>query len=407
MHREAIKTKLQEEKNNLRKSIKIAEAARAAKLRESSRKTKIQAGDPDFHLNGKVVEVDCETEKHVRFEDGTSSQAKVVVKPFGKLAGKPGVEEAIRHETEEKSRLLRMRQTARMRGIAAIKRAQMMRRQETLTQSYFQDSSSSLSENGPSGQDEFDQVIPTKETEESSEDSSLHANVIRLDPCDAEPDDRVDHSRVEMTTKGFVLGEAQAVSKPRASRESRNTKPKADDDFIAKVLHGFEMEAVENNLGVSLQVEEVSTLNSPSTLSPSTTTSTSTSTASSLCSSSIQALITEMRQQTKPANQSHHLRDYIEQLLNMKREEIDNLSITETSSSNFSSSALASSTPTSILTSTSGSSSSGKSSLPKSVRFVDDTLDASFIPSAKQKVKNWHFSHMKWPFLSRECKAHF
>ena len=102
----------------------------------------------------------------------------------------------------------------------------------------------------------------------STDSSSLHANIIRLDPGR----DFVVHGRQtpiliqndERVDKGLVIGEAtplQSKFVPVPTGGANLAKQKQDDDFIAKVLDGFEMPP-EDNVAISVHVEEVSTLQS-------------------------------------------------------------------------------------------------------------------------------------------------
>ena len=133
------------------------------------------------------------------------------------------------------------------------------------------------------------------------------------------------------------------VPQPTTQDTSIEKKQKRDDDFIAKVLEGFEMPS-EDQIGISVHVEEVSTFQSSISTStssqrlspPQTSTSSVDITQERFLSQSwkqrdVQGLISTMKQ-TKSKNEQ--LRHYIEKLLSMKREEIANLSVsTETSQS--------------------------------------------------------------------------
>ena len=133
------------------------------------------------------------------------------------------------------------------------------------------------------------------------------------------------------------------VPQPTTQDTSIEKKQKRDDDFIAKVLEGFEMPS-EDQIGISVHVEEVSTFQSSISTSttsqrlspPQTSTSSVDITQERFLSQSwkqrdVQGLISTMKQ-TKSKNEQ--LRQYIEKLLSMKREEIANLSVsTETSQS--------------------------------------------------------------------------
>ena len=133
------------------------------------------------------------------------------------------------------------------------------------------------------------------------------------------------------------------VPQPTTQDTSIEKKQKRDDDFIAKVLEGFEMPS-DDQVGISVHVEEVSTFQSSISTSttsqrlspPQTSTSSVDITQERFLSQSwkqrdVQGLISTMKQ-TKSKNEQ--LRQYIEKLLSMKREEIANLSVsTETSRS--------------------------------------------------------------------------
>ena len=112
-------------------------------------------------------------------------------------------------------------------------------------------------------------AVTPSSRDSSTDSSSLHANIIRLDPGR----DFVVHGRQtpvliqndERVDKGFVIGEAtplQSKFMPVAiTGETNLAKQKQDDDFISKVLDGFEMPS-EDNVAISVHVEEVSTLQS-------------------------------------------------------------------------------------------------------------------------------------------------
>ena len=127
---------------NLRKSVKLAEDARAAKLR-----AKIQKSSNDgteFTATGRVVEVDIredqnDSKKHVRFVDQEPSKNYTVRSIDTKeIKGhKPGVEEAIREEMDRRRHSAELRRVAGIRGASALKRAQMVR--QKITASFFDD----------------------------------------------------------------------------------------------------------------------------------------------------------------------------------------------------------------------------------------------------------------------------
>ena len=112
-------------------------------------------------------------------------------------------------------------------------------------------------------------AVTSSSTDSSTDSSSFHANIIRLDPGR----DFVVHGRQtpvliqndERVDKGLVIGEAtplQSKFMPVAiTGETNLAKQKQDDDFISKVLDGFEMPS-EDNVAISVHVEEVSTLQS-------------------------------------------------------------------------------------------------------------------------------------------------
>ena len=401
-----IDKQMKEEKLNLRQTIKLAEDARAAEIRaKKSHKASLPLG--------KVIEVDledgAENKKQVRFADSGVDRnytVRSIVKP---VEDRIGVEAAIREEMDHRKRSVEQRNVIRQRNIAASKRAQMQR--QRITASYFEDIDTVTPVNPArllptdtsrtKAIDDVDRVQPkasvvTEVGHDSSDTStaSLHASVMRLDP---------QRQPVKLSLEGVVIGEATRGSKPQTSAAPASSEPsktKHDDDFIAKVLQGFEM--LQDPLDVNVMVEEVSTLQSSST-TEATAVSSSRSIGSSLSSAditqerflsaawkneNIRSLIDLMR--TKKEDKQTWLRGYIEKLLQMKREEIADLSLTDTTVSTFSratslnlGSGFVSSTPASILTTTSGSSSGGGSSegskMNKSVRFRDDQVDGSFL----------------------------
>ena len=134
------------------------------------------------------------------------------------------------------------------------------------------------------------------------------------------------------------------VPQPTTQDTSIEKKQKRDDDFIAKVLEGFEMPS-DDQVGISVHVEEVSTFQSSTSTStisqrlspPQTSTSSVDITQERFLSQSwkqrdVQGLISTMKQ-TKSKNEQ--LRQYIEKLLSMKREEIANLSVSTEASQSF------------------------------------------------------------------------
>ena len=192
----------------------------------------------------------------------------------------------------------------------------------------------------------------------------------------------------------------------------------ADRNFVARVL-GVQPETLaQEKVRIRVNVEEVSTFEededeaTTTTVRRITTAATASSTNSSSSSDitrerfltqplravhpagrqerrveepdfrSVRSLIGEMRDGDH--ERSIALRGYIEQLLEMRREEIDDLSVTTpslpertTSSGSPSSQSFVASTPASILSHSGGKSSSSSSGGSKTVRFIDD-VDGSF-----------------------------
>lgn len=390
-HQNTIKTKLEQEKSNLKKSVKMVEDARAAKVR-----SKHKIADPSsFIAPGHVIEVDISPSTHrykqVRFEDQENVS---LVRPIKIQDCRPGIEDAIREENEKKVQHLEQRKMARMRGLAALKRAKMTR--QALTESFFDDPVNDVS---TPVEPTIDVIDGGNESSKESSDSSssLHANVIRLDPRE---EDLIDHATVphhhlssEKSNHQFVLGNAQAMM----TKTSTTLQSKGNDDFVAKVLGGFQPLLNVDDVAVELRVEEVSTLQSSSSSSSHNSQQRLESTSSMdlseerflkmPASTDIHSLINVMRED-KTRSSNGQLRSYIEKLLSLKREEIANLSVTDSSidlttssslgSSGHTGSGFVSSTPASILS----SDSSSKSSLPKSVRFQIDK-DGSYVSHDK------------------------
>ena len=135
-----MKTRIKEEKVNLRKSVKLTENVRAAELRA---KNKALNEGIDFTSAGKVIEVDLNEHedhgKHVRFADQEPSK-NYIVRPVDsntKMGRKPGIEEAIREEMDRRRQSSELRRIAKIRGASALKRSQMTR--QKITDSFFED----------------------------------------------------------------------------------------------------------------------------------------------------------------------------------------------------------------------------------------------------------------------------
>ena len=451
-HQRTLKSRLEEEKANLRKCVKLTENARAAEVRTSKNKVRI---DPSS--TGKIIEIDPYAEditdetKRVRFASDGSKDPNITVKPLGKenISEKPGVEAAIREETSRRQLTLEQKKAARLRGLAALKRAKMVR--QRTTESYFddtdQDQSGDDMENAQVSKtmnasvkqmprpvlggpvNDFDEVdlIPSRGPSVSStiiesDVSSMHATISR--PNNACFDLReIDVYHREPTSPKEFVGQTYGsafASKSKVSttlpedRPADKTKNKQDQDFISKVLEGFEL-SNDRELDVDVQIEEKSTLQSSTAISQASTSSSSDITKERFLSKDwethdIRTLIGTLRSERdhpERRQEQAELRTYIEKLLKMKREEIVNLSITETSQSSSpgmshrrnasepslsttTSPGFTSSTPASILVSSSNNSSSGgsKASQNKSVRFLDqDTLDASYQPTSTSRRK--------------------
>lgn len=380
----------------------------------------------DGFTSAKVIEVDLSKlededvdRRRVRFEGHVDPNIRVREIRKDEASGKPGVEAAIQEEVRRRHLSQEQLRSAKMRGIAALKRAKMARQQVRITESFFEDTDcdSKIGDeedlgahvHQPSGEDEID-LVPSRGPSSSLSDSSisLHASVSRLP--------------TEPLSERFVIGEVQGASggyksshhqqqPPPAAKGGESRKTKQDDDFIARVLEGFEEEA-RQKVEVDVRVEEVSTLSSSSISKQSLNSIPSSSSSIDITrerflsqdwqTEDIRSLIGQLRVEKQPDQQESQLmlRRCIEQLLHMKREEIENLSVTDTShmeslsatTTSYSGSGttsqgsgFASSTPASILSSSSGSS---KSSVLKSVRFQSDTLDGSYMAkSEEEKVR--------------------
>ena len=454
-HQRTLKSRLEEEKANLRKCVKLTEDARAAEVRASKNKVRI---DPSS--TGKIIEIDPyaedivdDTTKRVRFaSDGRCRDPNITVKPLGKenlnISEKPGVEAAIREETSRRQLTLEQKKAARLRGLAALKRAKMVR--QRTTESYFDDTDQDLIEDNhemedsdaeitrtmnasvkriprPGSANEFDEVdlIPSRGPSASStiiesDTSSMHATISRphdvcfdLREIDVYPRDQpTSPKEIVGQTYGSAFASKSNVSTTLpVDRPDNRTKNKQDQDFISKVLEGFEL-SNDQDLDVDVQIEERSTLQSSAAISQASSSSSSDITKERFLSKDwethdIRTLIGTLRSdrdQPEKRQEQAQLRTYIEKLLKMKREEIVNLSITESSQtsspgishrsnvsepSTSTSPGFTSSTPASILVSSSNSSSGGsKASHNKSVRFLDqDTLDASYQPTSTSRRK--------------------
>ena len=398
----------------------MSEEARAAKIRAESNKGQIQS---DLFAPVEVIEVDLEQNddsRHVRFADENPMSRNYTVRSLkkgNKSHAKTGIEEAIREELDKRSDYHNQRRIARTRGVAVLKRAQMTR--QRITESFFNDSDIDKEGSKPPQEEpepDFDEVdlIPTKEASTDSTDSStasFQANVIRLDPGQESPVSKSVTSDIKI--KGLVLGHAMPLQTKTTQSRHLKSKLKEDEDFIAKVLAGIEMGQFEDDVAVSLQLEEVSTFQLSSSTSVSMSASSTTQSLSSTGTLSSQSLAQERFLSQSWTNQDIHglisamktqekqsdnkLRFYIERLLSMKREEISNLSVTTTdhstsigdSTSKYESSRespIFSSTPASILTSSSERNSSSGSG--KSVRFQDQ-MDGSFQPLSRGMEDNF------------------
>jgi hypothetical protein len=430
--------KLHEEKTKLKKSVRLTEDARAAELR--ARRTITGSG---FTL-AKVTEIDPyedhdeSMKKRVHFSVGRERRdPNINVRALGKdaIGAKPGVEAAIREEENQPQLTLEQRRAARMRGVAAIKRAKMQ--QQRITASYFDDSESdteasmtvhaTVEQRTRTDYDDDIDLIPSRGPSASSTidgsgntspGSSLHAAVCRY-PTNAEGRPVMGGPSSAFTVGGSSERQqaVQVIGRPTGTKsqqtglsqpDSRPTKKSQlhDEDFIVKVLEGFELIRDEGGIQVDVNVEEVSTLHSVTSSSSmggsesqrlrtrQSTSSTDITQERFWQAEDIHGLIGQLRNEPPIADggklvEQTRLRGYIEKLLRMKREEIADMSVTSTdqsSSTPTSSSSgtsnnrskFTSSTPASILSSSDGS----KSSLSKTVRFQDDedTRDGSFRP---------------------------
>ena len=459
-HQTRLKTKLGEEKSELKKCVKLTEDARAAEIRARKKNLHI---DPSS--TGKVIEIDPYADadadqKRVRFAgEGSRRNPNVLVRHLGKenISRKPGIEAAIREENARRQLTLEQKKAARMRGLAALRRAKMERPPRT-TESYFEDTDPDATAGAedtdtdvsqsinaqvtwrrrptPDENDEVDFIPsrlprPSSSTTSSindSAESSLHATISRPSIRGAFDLRETDIHTIPPGTDivrqfhGQASGAKSNIPAPAPSTATAE-KHKKEQDFIAKVLEGFEMSDREN-LQVNIEVEEQTTLHSSASSSRDDTTGTTTYSSPNSSSditrekflskewkttTDIKKLIgtlrSDDRKQSDTTRKNMELKTYIERLLKMKREEIANLSITDTTSemssisnnnNNISSPSIesetttqqgfASSTPASILVS-SGTSSSGKSSQSKSVRFKDqDELDATYRPSSSKLI---------------------
>ena len=237
-HHSSLKEKLVDEKKNLKKSVKLMEDTRAAKVRCK----KEIVGTPS------VVEIPIPTEegKRVRFSDSAKETSGVIVRAYDKVVDKVGVEDAIREEMDRRQEAIDQRKVARNRSQAALKRSQMSR--PLLTDSFFEDSTSEV--------DEFKDVAMNMETNlltDSSESSSLHATIHQENRH--VPKFAPDYGLIQ----GVVLGQAVDQSSPKS-----RIAPKSDENFVAKVLEGMEL-PVPGDLQVSVKIDEVSTFASSAT----------------------------------------------------------------------------------------------------------------------------------------------
>ena len=385
-HQNSLKVKLEDERINLLKSVKLTEDTRAADIRMKGCKKE------NVVTSAKVIEItepNEEQEKRVRFSDFESPISGVVVKAVDKVTNKIGVEAAIREELERRQSIVDQQKAARKRGLSAVKRAQMSRHQ-VITSSFFDDSTSTEEEKSESAHYSVtDQHDFEKFDSQSDASSSLHATLYQED-MDSQ------HLTLPCTRQleGVVVGSPRHPSSKALPLPNLNNKN--DQDFVAKVLEGLELPVV-GEMQVNVRVDEVSTFATSSAESKDSLSSSSDITKERFLSEAwknqdIRGLIGEFRSQTQSSPQQNSLKGYIERLLKMKREEIEDLSATDslitspsTSSSAQNTTPFASSTPSSIL-----SSGSSRGSKNKSVRFIDqpDNVGGSFIASKDNEKVN-------------------
>ena len=380
-HQNSLKVKLEDERRNLMKSVKLTEDARAADIRmKGCEKENVVA-------SAKIIEITMPNEvqeKRVRFSDFDRPISGVVVKAVDKVTNKIGVEAAIREELERRQSIVDQRKAARNRGLSVVKRAQMPRHQ-VITSSFFDDSTTTEEEKSESAQYSGMDLQDSQRLESQSDaSSSLHATV-RQEDMD------IQHSTLPCTRQleGLVVGSPRHPSTKALPLSHPHPNSKNDQDFVAKVLEGLELPVV-GEMQVNVRVDEVSTFASSTAESKDSLSSSSDITKERFLSEAwknqdIQGLIGEFRSKSQSSPQQNCLKGYIERLLEMKRDEIEDLSATDSlvtspssSSSTQNTTPFASSTPSSIL-----SSGSSRGSKNKSVRFIDqpDNVGGSFIAS--------------------------
>ena len=231
-HKNSLKEKLIDEKKNLKKSVKLMEETRAAKLRSKK----------DIVATASVVEIPMpkeELEKRVRFSDSAQGSSGVIVRAYDKVVDKIGVEDAIREEMDRRQENIDQRNIARNRSQAALKRSQMAK--PVVTESFFEESTTES--------DNVDDIgvamsMETNFLTDSSESSSLHATIHQENR--QESPIKADYGLIQ----GVIVGKALDHSSPKA--------PKTHQNFVAKVLDGMEM-PIAGDLQVSVKVDEVST----------------------------------------------------------------------------------------------------------------------------------------------------
>ena len=372
-HQNSLKAKLEDERRNLWKSVKLMEDTRAAEIRMK------RAQKENIVTEAKIIELKMPSdERRVRFSDGENpAHTGIVVKAVDKVTNKVGVEAAIREETERRQAIIDQRKAARNRGLASVKRAQMAQRPQVITSSFFEDSSTTVE----GDTSDSDRIIEHLDSQ-SDDASSLHATI-------HQEDKHVIPARQAL--EGVVIGY------PSRNEQKTNTSHKTDQDFVAKVLAGLEQAIpVAGEMHVNVRVDEVSTLASTSAESKSLSSSNSSSDitkerflSEAWKNQDIRGLIGQFRAQSSPQLE---LKKYIEKLLEMKREEIEDLSATDSlitspssSTSAHNTTPFASSTPSSILSSSGSSRASSKN---KSVRFIDqpDQVGGSFLAQTSKDI---------------------
>lgn len=383
-HRRMLDEKLKQEKVQFKKSVRLAEDARAAELRAKQSKLK-----GPFSL-GHVEEIpipDSSSLRRVQFEGQPLRDLNVNVRRISSKSYKPGVEAAIIEQENMREINKRHLAAARMRGLAALKRARMAKEQ---LYSRFPSESESESEDFRTPTLKFQDLdsVPVKgQTSTSTSSSSismLHATVTRY-PTDEQGRPLMGGPSSAFSTQRSKSMEITGFSTKSNVQSEEKKKEKSDVDFIAQVLHGFEVIQQEEAVKVKVNVEEISAASSSSASTDIGKEKFLANTGWPTDYGPIHGLIGQLKKRSpkeEPSDleRSQVLRQYIEQLLKLKRQEIADLSLTTTTSSSSSSSQFASSTPNSILSSTS---SSGNN---KTVRFSEDTHDASYRPKEETKM---------------------